>query len=178
MNYHIPLIFIKFIFDFPPLIAVSLIQVIYVYYYFFSAEYNCPMCNYSAKRSYQLKVHFRCHTKEKPYQCDYAGCKYETSYSQHLKVHRRTHTNQRPFKCAHCTFKCNYQNVLKDHERTHTGEKTFKCDFCQSLYFTRSNLMMHKRAHTNEKPYRCDNNDCKRSFKWMSSLKAHRCNRK
>ena len=145
--------------------------LIYISYHL--TGYNCTLCPFKANQSSKLKVHFRSHTKEKPYKCEH--CLYSTAYQNHLKVHQRTHTNEKPYKCRRCCFRCNYLNVLKDHERTHKREKPFECSTstCSYKCATKTQLKRHIRTHTGEKPFSCTK--CTQHFKWKSCLKAHKC---
>lgn len=56
-------------------------------------KYKCNYegCEYASSKSYNLTVHKRTHTKEKPYKCNYEGCEYASNSSGNLTVHKKKH---------------------------------------------------------------------------------------
>ena len=49
---------------------------------------GCPDCSFKARDSYQLKLHSRTHSGEKPYQCD--RCKFKFSRDEDLSRHLKS----------------------------------------------------------------------------------------
>uniref|UniRef100_A0A1I8I9J0 C2H2-type domain-containing protein n=1 Tax=Macrostomum lignano TaxID=282301 RepID=A0A1I8I9J0_9PLAT len=64
-------------------------------------------------------AHYRCHTGEKPYHCDWPGCGREFARSDELSRHRRGHTGERRFRCARCDRQFSRSDHLAKHERRH-----------------------------------------------------------
>jgi len=113
------------------------------------------VCEYSAIRASNPKIHMRSHTGEKPYKCTI--CNYSSSKNSHLKRHIRTHTGEKPYKCTICNFSCSQPGNFRRHCRTHThtGEKPHKCTICSYATLDSSSLKVHKMKHTGERPYKC-----------------------
>lgn len=60
---------------------------------------SCPVCGKKFTSS-KLRQHMRCHTKEKPYECNI--CLQRFSVGGNLKRHVMTHTGERPHICEIC----------------------------------------------------------------------------
>ncbi|CAG0904236.1 unnamed protein product [Cyprideis torosa] len=78
--------------------------------------------------------------------CRVCGKGFKSRYE--LRIHARTHTKERPYECNVCCKRFSRAGTLQDHVRIHTGERPYQCNLCGKKYTQSHNLRYHeKRAH-------------------------------
>lgn len=82
----------------------------------FKPKMECPTCGLVLYR-HNFSTHYRIHTGELPFACDYCSRRFRSSSS--LKVHVRAHTGEKPYVCPSCGYSTITKRNLDRHIENH-----------------------------------------------------------
>ncbi|VDN16862.1 unnamed protein product [Dibothriocephalus latus] len=115
-------------------------------------------CEKKFRSHNSLVNHYRTHTGERPFVCDFPGCWQAFARQSNLITHRLVHLDRemrRKFICpvGGCGRNFLKKTNLEDHLNLHLGRRPYKCEHpgCAKAFRCRSNLSGHRRVHLRAK---------------------------
>ena len=150
-----------------------------------SNRVKCNYCDYTGRKRWDVTVHVRTHTGERPYECPHcpykaadkstmrrhvaahvaavpmqcSQCEFTTTTKRELKRHEKEHGAPSALVCPRCDHVCQSKTDLTRHLHTHDGIKPYKCAHCDYHASDRSTLTVHERIHTGDRPFKCQHCD-------------------
>lgn len=132
----------------------------------------CSVCDKIFSTRDGLNKHFRIHSGEARYKCDFCDMKFIHLNSKTSHV-RTKHTKAKDYECEECGKKFAVNSARLSHiKRIHTKDYNHECEKCLKKFPTKNLRDMHFiEKHTNIKNVKCK--VCDKSFGTKKQLYSH-----
>lgn len=138
---------------------------------------TCDICGKQHGCRSALEIHYRSHTKHRPFKCEICGKAFTTrgNMKQHILTHKpeEIQWNSQLEKVAPSQVPSPTRPdvpSLSTNDSKKLGGR-HQCHICLKGFSSSSAVQIHLRTHTGDRPFKCS--DCGKAFTTKGNLKVH-----